>query len=250
MRSRSVRRRRNSSTSSESSFEEVKKEKNVVGKKGRTKLPKRLAHKAAIIEMGYPFEEEENFIIVQRALQKDHIDEIITKSKTYTAETKTYKFTEEKKAEKKEEKKEEARPAPPPAAPAPPVVKPPGPLPPPGGVLPPPPPPGLPDAEVVKTTKTTTRVVEPPVGHHHHQDLAVMVPERHRNSEADIRREIALLERERQMLKYERDQDDWEFVEKRPRDVVRVEKDRKVYTRKRSVPPDPKLIAMAMATLS
>jgi hypothetical protein len=68
-----------------SSFEEVKKT-SVVGKKGRTKMPKKLASKAAIIEMGYPFEEEENFIIVQRALEKDHIDEIITKSKKYIIE--------------------------------------------------------------------------------------------------------------------------------------------------------------------
>jgi hypothetical protein len=59
MRSRSVRRRRSPSvsSSSESSFEEVKKT-SVVGKKGRTKMPKKLASKAAIIEMGYPFEEE------------------------------------------------------------------------------------------------------------------------------------------------------------------------------------------------
>jgi hypothetical protein len=56
MRSRSVRRRRNSSGSSDSNSDDDKSPD--VGRKGRTKLPKRLAHKAAIIELGYPYEEE------------------------------------------------------------------------------------------------------------------------------------------------------------------------------------------------
>jgi hypothetical protein len=33
--------------------------------------------------MGLPFEDEGDFIIVQRALKKVHIDEIIEKSKSY-----------------------------------------------------------------------------------------------------------------------------------------------------------------------
>jgi len=61
MRSRSIHhRRRPSSTSSESSFEEVNKS-SIIGRKGRTKMPKRLAHKSAIIELGYPFVEEVTF---------------------------------------------------------------------------------------------------------------------------------------------------------------------------------------------
>jgi hypothetical protein len=53
--------------------------------------------------------------------------------------------------------------------------------------------------------------------------------ERDSRSERDLKEEIRQLEAERQMLKYERDRDDYEFVEKRnpQRNVVRVEKDRK-----------------------
>jgi hypothetical protein len=56
MRSRSVRRRA-SISSSESSFEEIEKGSEI-GRKGRTKMPKRLVHKKAVIEKGLPFEEE------------------------------------------------------------------------------------------------------------------------------------------------------------------------------------------------
>jgi hypothetical protein len=74
-----------SSSSSSSSLEEVAPTPAPanVGKRGKTRMPKRLAHKKAIVELGYPFEEEDDFIIVQRALQKEHIDEIIEKSKSY-----------------------------------------------------------------------------------------------------------------------------------------------------------------------
>jgi hypothetical protein len=123
-------------------------------------------------------------------------------------------------------------PAPPPAEP---------PAPPPVEVAPPPPPvvlkekpeeapppPPVEEEIIKKTTTTTTKIVEPPMDHHHHQDLAVVVPSKHRHSDADIRREIALLERERRLLQMERD-GDWEIVDRRPRerDVYRVEKDRK-----------------------
>jgi hypothetical protein len=61
VRSRSVvrRKRRDSSpaASSVSSFEDVK-HSSIIGRKGRTRMPKRLAAKAAIIQMGLPFEEE------------------------------------------------------------------------------------------------------------------------------------------------------------------------------------------------
>ena len=54
-----------------------------IGKKGKTRMPKRLVHKKVVVEMGLPFEEEDDFIIVQRALTKVYIDEIIEKSKTH-----------------------------------------------------------------------------------------------------------------------------------------------------------------------
>jgi hypothetical protein len=58
--SRSV---RSGSSASSSSFEEIetieKKETKVeIGKRGKTRMPKRLAHKQAIIDLGLPFEEE------------------------------------------------------------------------------------------------------------------------------------------------------------------------------------------------
>lgn len=70
-------------SSSSSSFEEVSLGRATWGRKGKTRLPKRLAKKQAIIELGYPFEEEDNFIIVTRALEKEHIDEIIEVSERY-----------------------------------------------------------------------------------------------------------------------------------------------------------------------
>lgn len=66
MRSRSVIRRRRensvSSKSSESSFEDVK-HSSIIGRKGRTRLPRRLAHKSAVIQLGLPFEEEVSAMI-------------------------------------------------------------------------------------------------------------------------------------------------------------------------------------------
>jgi len=49
---------RSTRSSSTSSFEEVSPVRANWGKKGRTKLPKRLVKKQAVIELGYPFEEE------------------------------------------------------------------------------------------------------------------------------------------------------------------------------------------------
>lgn len=45
-------------SSSTSSFEEIAPPRANVGKKGKTRMPKRLVKKQAIIELGYPFEEE------------------------------------------------------------------------------------------------------------------------------------------------------------------------------------------------
>lgn len=45
-------------SSSSSSFEEVALPRASVGRKGKTRMPKRLVKKQAIIELGYPFEEE------------------------------------------------------------------------------------------------------------------------------------------------------------------------------------------------
>jgi hypothetical protein len=85
---------RSSSSGSTTSFEKVERvdkasvsisTKEERGKRGKTRMPKRLAEKKAIIDLGYPFEEEEDFIIIRRALGKEHIDEIIEISKKIRA---------------------------------------------------------------------------------------------------------------------------------------------------------------------
>ncbi|KAL8914557.1 MAG: hypothetical protein Q9171_000910 [Xanthocarpia ochracea] len=50
-------------------------------RKGKTKMPAKLVNKRAIIELGYPFEQEGETIIILKALAKEHIDEIIKISK-------------------------------------------------------------------------------------------------------------------------------------------------------------------------
>lgn len=257
-----------SSSSSSSSFEEVEvPAPPKIGKRGKTRMPKRLAHKKAVIELGYPFEEEEDFIIVQRALGKEHIDEIIEKSKTYREEKIIYKYETES---VKDEPRLEALPPPP---------------------LPPPPPTfHHPGETVVKTTTTILEGAPPPppmsfrspsparsvashkthnTHHSHHahhpphharEELVeeriveesnhiggpltlVHAPDRGYHNDQEILREIKALEAERRALKLEReaalirdtrDTSDYEVIERvervdrpRERSVVRVEKDRK-----------------------
>ncbi|KAF2188721.1 hypothetical protein K469DRAFT_85664 [Zopfia rhizophila CBS 207.26] len=75
---------RSARSSSSSSFEEVSPVRiSIAGRKGKTRMPKRLVKKQAVIELGYPFEEEDDFIIVRRALEKEQIDEIIKISENY-----------------------------------------------------------------------------------------------------------------------------------------------------------------------
>ncbi|OJJ46772.1 hypothetical protein ASPZODRAFT_159561 [Penicilliopsis zonata CBS 506.65] len=50
-------------------------------RKGRTRMPRRLVHTQAIIELGYPFVEEDNVVVIQKALSKDQIDEVISVSR-------------------------------------------------------------------------------------------------------------------------------------------------------------------------
>ncbi|PQE11668.1 hypothetical protein CJF32_00004832 [Rutstroemia sp. NJR-2017a WRK4] len=63
-------------------------------KKGKTRMPTRLVSKKAIIDLGYPFEEEGDTIIIQRALGRENIDEVIKLSEEYkTVETKEVETT-------------------------------------------------------------------------------------------------------------------------------------------------------------
>lgn len=244
-------------SSSSSSFEEVEPVRANVGRKGKTRMPKRLVKKEAIIELGYPFEEEDDFIIVKRALEKDHIDEIIKISENYKEERTTYVYEETK------EIVEVAPPPPPPpmseiAAPPPPpsvhhhhttIVAPP----------PPPPPQSVHYAQSVRSASPPRHeIYEERIEESNHigGPLTVLVPEERREerrlvhrdyrTERDIKEEIRALESERRMLKYERESD-YEVIERRDprREVIRVEKDRKVRRK-----ADPKIVAAMMATLT
>lgn len=52
-------------------------------KKGKTRMPKRLVRREAIMDLGYPFDEEEDFFVLRIALEKEQIDEVIKISETY-----------------------------------------------------------------------------------------------------------------------------------------------------------------------
>lgn len=52
-------------------------------KKGKTRMPKRLVRREAIMDLGYPFDEEDAFFVLRIALEKDQIDEVIRISESY-----------------------------------------------------------------------------------------------------------------------------------------------------------------------
>jgi chlorite dismutase len=52
-------------------------------KKGKTRMPKRLVRQEAIMDLGYPFDEEDDFYVLRIALEKEQIDEVIKISETY-----------------------------------------------------------------------------------------------------------------------------------------------------------------------
>lgn len=113
-----------SSSSSSESFEEIEKAESVHGgemikiqeterkfKKGKTRMPKRLVRREAIMDLGYPFDEDENFFVLRIALDKEQIDEVIKISEIYNDGEKS----ERKKVYRFEEKIEETVSPPPPA---------------------------------------------------------------------------------------------------------------------------------------
>ncbi|CAI6337424.1 unnamed protein product [Periconia digitata] len=263
-----------SRSSSTSSFEEVSLSRANWGKKGKTRLPKRLCRKEAVIELGYPYEEEDDFLIVTRALEKDHIDEIIQVSENYKETKTTYVY------ENKEAMEPSLPPPPPPPEvfhnpPPPPSIVPshhtqmaPPPPPPPQSVHYPPPPPPPQSVHYAQSVRSVSpsrhghevyeeRIEESnhiggpltvlvPEHHHHHDDRTLVRKEVYSRNERDIKDEIRHLEHERRMLKYERE-GDYEIIERREpkREVIRVDKDRKV--RKE---PKAKYVAAAIATLT
>ncbi|KAF4760979.1 hypothetical protein HAV15_006523 [Penicillium sp. str.  len=52
-------------------------------RKGKTRVPRDLVHIHAIMDLGYPFKEEEDVIIIQRPLSKAHIDELLSISREF-----------------------------------------------------------------------------------------------------------------------------------------------------------------------
>ncbi|RAK99210.1 BAR domain-containing protein [Aspergillus ibericus CBS 121593] len=85
--------RRSVSRFRERMVEEVDVEK-PYPRKGKTRMPRKLVHTSAIREFGYPYEEEGKMIIIQVALSKEQIDEVIGRSREikHMSETR-YKHT-------------------------------------------------------------------------------------------------------------------------------------------------------------
>ncbi|OQD92698.1 hypothetical protein PENSOL_c038G02133 [Penicillium solitum] len=52
-------------------------------RKGKTRVPRHVVHIHAIMDLGYPFKEEEDVIIIQRPLSKAQIDEFLTISREF-----------------------------------------------------------------------------------------------------------------------------------------------------------------------
>ncbi|KFZ04306.1 hypothetical protein V502_10248, partial [Pseudogymnoascus sp. VKM F-4520 (FW-2644)] len=85
-------RSRSLSSTSSSEFSQtstVRTSKSQFPKRGKTRMPARMVSKRAIIELGYPFEEEDTTIIIQKALGREHIDEVLQLSEKYRKEIKT-----------------------------------------------------------------------------------------------------------------------------------------------------------------
>ena len=82
-----------SSSSSSSTYEEASRASSSpepeterrIGKKGKTRMPKRLVHRDALHDLAYPYDEEEDFFLLRIALDKDQIDEVIKISEMYKA---------------------------------------------------------------------------------------------------------------------------------------------------------------------
>ncbi|KAK4552088.1 hypothetical protein LTR86_010624 [Recurvomyces mirabilis] len=113
-------RRTSPSSASSESFEEIEKAESIresiaetarKAKKGKTRMPKRLVRSEAIQDLGYPYDEEDDFYVLRIALEKEQIDEVIKISEQYkeNGTKRVYRF---------EEKIEESGP---PALPRPPI---------------------------------------------------------------------------------------------------------------------------------
>lgn len=109
-------------------------------KKGKTRVPARLVSKRAIIDIGYPFTEEGNTIIIQKALGQENIDQLLKLSEEYNKSDAEVAKARSSAGDIDERKSEVFVPPPPSvhAPPPPPSVH--APPPPPSVYAPPPPP--------------------------------------------------------------------------------------------------------------
>lgn len=81
--SRKARSRSSSTSSSSSSGGTTLTARSEYPKKGKTRIPARLVSKRALIDLGYPFVEEGNVVIVQKALGQQNIDDLLKLSDDY-----------------------------------------------------------------------------------------------------------------------------------------------------------------------
>ncbi|RKF80837.1 hypothetical protein GcM1_189017 [Golovinomyces cichoracearum] len=77
--------RRSSSLSSNRSSTSKSSVRSEYPKRGKTKIPVKLIHRKAIIDLGYPFEENEKIITIFKALGRDNIEDLIELSERYEA---------------------------------------------------------------------------------------------------------------------------------------------------------------------
>jgi hypothetical protein len=125
-------------------------------KKGKTRMPARLVSTKAIIDLGYPFEVEGETIIIQKALGRENIDEVIKLSEDYKSSEKVEMHGARSEAGTIiEERHEVFTIPPPPQAP----------------YMPPAPP-----VQIVEDTKIVEHHHSPsPHPHHHHHGGAVII---------------------------------------------------------------------------
>ncbi|KAH6690342.1 hypothetical protein F5X68DRAFT_229675 [Plectosphaerella plurivora] len=152
--------------------------RNEYPKKGKTRIPARLVEKRALIELGYPYTEEGNTIIVLKALGQDNIDELLKLSEEFKKSSLELVAARSVAGNIVEERREEVytlpppplaapAPAPPPVVvaapppPAPPTVIIPAPAPAPVVVEAPPPPPPAPVQTTEVFKETVIRDVSP-----------------------------------------------------------------------------------------
>ncbi|KAI0477643.1 hypothetical protein GGR56DRAFT_417536 [Xylariaceae sp. FL0804] len=129
-------------------------------KKGKTRVPVRLVSKRAIIDLEYPYVEEGNTIIIQKALGQQNIDDLLKLSEDYKKAEAEVAAARSSSGEIVEERREEIFTIPPPPASSH--------HPPPASSYHPPP---APPPEVIEKT-TVIREISPPASshhsHHHH----------------------------------------------------------------------------------